>query len=1040
MKNESAPARPTLESRSRRYLDVIRQIDAMLPDPVRTLVDVTNQEVPPKPKRPGKDTEGPGKDDKARNEEDAAGSSDDAAPLSMPRGSISLWISEDLVHTPDDTHSVLTRSIVGTTIQRLLRIQRRFDWLGKDEEQLARTRRAHDALLRPLATAGTAEDCFTACSDMLYSAVFGGLNPLVASRVFRLLMEKGEDAAHTPMGCLSFFAMVWPLCRGYPSAGVRMEPSDPTTYITAKCLIPLLRLQGIYSVRATLLKGVERSLSRMGALAGVPGAGDGDPPRGRNAARDRWLFTSELDALRSTFTQLAEVTIAEKALAACADALGRISDELLPASEPADVFPGVIREVIQALMAVRDQGASAYAQVSGMNAAIKASIVDVLDGMIPGREQRVFEHLKGRLKLNLAPEYLQSRERSREYLDDLHRAAVRALDRCTAIGEEYKTASELTLTMPLDPSSVDRACREAVDAVRKLEAQNQRLADEMQTEVHFPADWCRNVMDREIAHVTAKNIAEFDPSELASAIAVATRYNLLTTTRQVSDAIQKAVTGQREDGSWHMGKPYFSSDHVLGAFAPSVDISLTLADIVEQHPSVRDADEALFKFVDWLERTRVTLRFGADKSATGWPSDRLRHTRRIHLLITALAVDALLEIRDLCEHRLWELCRARFTVLDEDRPLQRVDPVDLGLPHRRRVHGVLARMVNETQRGVPGAKYSLVLHGPPGTSKTALVKALSVEMWHSSRRWRGRRPRLVQITPADFTRLGEDRIDSEARAIFELLSHVRRVTILFDEIDDLLRKREDKTTLRFMDLVVPAMLNRLQDLRSACPRQEICFVFGTNYIERIEEALMRSGRIDARLAVVYPDRQSRLAQVGRHVDRLLGKAAEEGDLALRAAAEVMERMAERIADETRQWSWMVLDQACDEVADGLVRKAQQAEGAPLPGDADLWADVQEVLVRRTAIISHPNYQERLGRTPGSGDLISEFLAFVFSELPSREEEDRKEAVLRATLLRELPSLRETEQSMRQFNDTLKSVRVDPIAYLRIQQMEAAGAP
>jgi ATP-dependent 26S proteasome regulatory subunit len=64
-----------------------------------------------------------------------------------------------------------------------------------------------------------------------------------------------------------------------------------------------------------------------------------------------------------------------------------------------------------------------------------------------------------------------------------------------------------------------------------------------------------------------------------------------------------------------------------------------------------------------------------------------------------------------------------------------------------------------------------------------------------------------------------------------------------------------------MELVVPAMLNRLADLRHACPRQEICVLLATNFIESIEPALLRKGRIDRLVSVVYPDQESRLALI-----------------------------------------------------------------------------------------------------------------------------------------------------------------------------------
>jgi len=203
-----------------------------------------------------------------------------------------------------------------------------------------------------------------------------------------------------------------------------------------------------------------------------------------------------------------------------------------------------------------------------------------------------------------------------------------------------------------------------------------------------------------------------------------------------------------------------------------------------------------------------------------------------------------------------QLCEKRFSVERRLKGLDEVLPVDLGAAHGQRLHRRLRKTILETRVAKQNAEYSFVFHGPPGSSKTILANALGREMWQ---------PRddgdvkLIRITPADFTRQGSDRLDAEARFIFKLLSHTRRVTVLFDEIDDLLRERITPGDATFFKLVVPAMLNRLQDLRDVAPQQEICFILGTNFIDRIDPALIRRGRVDATIAVPYPDAFSRVA-------------------------------------------------------------------------------------------------------------------------------------------------------------------------------------
>jgi hypothetical protein len=101
---------------------------------------------------------------------------------------------------------------------------------------------------------------------------------------------------------------------------------------------------------------------------------------------------------------------------------------------------------------------------------------------------------------------------------------------------------------------------------------------------------------------------------------------------------------------------------------------------------------------------------------------------------------------------------------------------------------------------------------------------------------------LSESHQPNFTHKGEGSLDAEARLNFRLLQRLRKATVFFDEIDDLLHKRSPTTDPTFMKFIVPAMLNHIQDPRDACPQQEICVIFVTNYFDQIEPALLRKGR------------------------------------------------------------------------------------------------------------------------------------------------------------------------------------------------------
>jgi hypothetical protein len=949
-----------LESKVDQYLHRIEQIDRILAGPLRTLIDEA---------------------------ETGLNGAEHGLPM------LRQWLS---AIDPVDSHSSrVATSLCVVTLQRFNNVRRRFPELEKDLERLS-------AFVRQLSQryvpergrkVGADDSYFEACCAMVDSKVHGILNPFTGAQVFRVLMETGEDRAHSGPGCSSFFAMVWPLFRRNPDnpldLGARIEPAQPSAYVTAKCILPLIQLRQICEQRAKLTIAIHGNIKGMAeALAAetwaVPSAdGGGAGQRTSSTTRKRWRFCSLLSDLIKNLGELAPISIGAPFLSSVAKRLDKRVSRIRPDENLEALHRWTVEHLYEGVLSIGERNQGLVADAGVVLDRLKERVVaPLLKGELPpapAGSRWGFEPDEGTLSV--------------DYITMQGVAAGTAAELCDKILRALRHIRELPPLEGNEPLPVIQL--RLLHALRMLAAVNTCVARHIYGPVELQAKWCHGVTNREIAFTSADNDTDFDPAELVSSIAVAVRTNRFTTPVQLSDAVGKAVLGAQRDGSWRLLHPFYSGDGSQAIRPPAADVVWTLASALSHFPGIDVADETLFRFVDWLERTQREIRSPGDpprgakaRTYVGWSSDQMREDHRISLITTSYAANALLAIRDLVEHRLWELCTRRFTVITSALPLSEMDPVDLLVPHSGRLHRLLARMSWQTRTDAPRTPYSLVLHGPPGSSKTAVAGALASTLWTTSWHWARDREatRLIRITPADFTRRGEAHVESEAQLIFRLLGRVRSVTVLFDEIDDLLRRREDGRP-RFLDLVIPAMLNRLQDLRDVCPRQEMCFLFGTNYVERIEPALMRRGRIDKVLPVAYPDYESRLATAERILAPFSFKGLDRlnGDIRMRLKGMRL-GWGEYVAARTPGWPWSavtaVLKQVKDEVWAPMVRKHKEnPNGAP---DFDKLQRRFLRVVRDSLEENNPesqisdDYLERLKRRPHSSELRREVLYSIIS--------------------------------------------------------------
>jgi 1,4-alpha-glucan branching enzyme len=824
-----------LETELAVWVEQLRTIDTILHGPIHTLIRLGERFVPP--------------------------------GLAAGKGRFPAWVSE---RRTSQSSSNLVHALCCSTLQRVARMSRRWAWPEK----------TFSAPLLQLVdriphTLGPVSNTPTATLNVFDDAVFRPLNPLTSAEIFWVYLNAGETWAHSGPGFVAAFGMLWATYAAQEAT--RRSSGDPramATTVLSKCLMPLKRLEATIVLRSRMYRAVAALCKEL------------DESWLSTDTHQRWRFVSKLDQLSGALAETANVAINRTDFERAAEDASKIAQNM-SSHQSGSGWPAICDSLRAAVMGIGTETANVLAQA---RPTVEFLGRDVLAKL---RDVAAADALKSELRPRMSGEdslaYLRRMRKTATVALSVCRRAIDALDGAVAECAAFQNRQAPGNT----PAAEIRATFE------KLAAINDGVADLVRGAVTPAVRSCRRVVRQEVAYASAGNDTDFDAADLLSAIAISERWDQISQL-EVEDAIGKALRAARHDGSWTTGQPIYLSKRVLGVWPGTADLGWLLATAIRGKPRIRIADDALRAFVPWLVRNQTKIEYRPDERTRivlqGWPAER-RETTTIDLWTTAAAVQALLDIRDLVEHRLWELCERRFFVIHAVRSLEKVDPVDLGARHDRRLHYRLRKAARDmrSHSSWRTAEYSFVLHGPPGSSKTAVAEALGGETAG------GGEARIVRITPADFTRRGEAGVDAEARFIFDLLTRVRRVTIIFDEIDDLLRRRELKGVPAFLKMIVPAMLNRLQDLRDAAPRQEISAIVAMNYIDNVEPALVRPGRIDGAIPVVYPDAWSR--------ENTLLRIIEEEKPTLRLPSSVRSSIITKTAD----WPWTTHQKLCKKI-------------------------------------------------------------------------------------------------------------------------------
>ncbi len=149
---------------------------------------------------------------------------------------------------------------------------------------------------------------------------------------------------------------------------------------------------------------------------------------------------------------------------------------------------------------------------------------------------------------------------------------------------------------------------------------------------------------------------------------------------------------------------------------------------------------------------------------------------------------------------------------------------------------------------------TIIFFGPPGTGKTHFVRAIAgvLSWWY------------IEILPSMLMADGVEKLGANLHAIMEKARTLEDAVIFIDEFDEIAGSRDEATMVD--KSITNEFLKQVPLLKSQ--GNNILLVCATNYIRRLDSALLRPGRFDCIIPVGDLDEDGRKTILEYYLSRL----------------------------------------------------------------------------------------------------------------------------------------------------------------------------